>query len=213
VINFFLNSISQLFRFLDFLDRPIVWKMSSLRNERVVEYVPADISEPPMVQQLRERRGGRLLNLDRMLLHSPNLALAWNTMFGTLRGSAIDVSQKLKELAICGIAVLNKAEYEFYQHEGPWVAAGATPAQVLAIRLINTDSFDRSCFDSLELAVVQLTIEMTTKIETSKQLMRELKTILGDKQLVELVGVISGYNMVSRFLVALDITADGEKDN
>lgn len=182
-------------------------------NDRVVPYVPADISEPPMVHQLRERRGGSLLNLDRMLLHSPNFALAWNTMFGTLRGNAIDVDQKYKELAICGIAVLNKAEYEFYQHEQPWVEAGATPAQVAAIRAINTEAFDTSHFDSLELKVIQLTVEMTTQISTSKDLMQALKIELGDKQLVELVGVISGYNMVSRFLVAMEITADGEKDN
>ena len=187
--------------------------MSDFDNNRVVQYVPADISEPPMVQQLRERRGGSLLNLDRMLLHSPNFALAWNTMFGTLRGNAIDIHQKYKELAICSIAVLNKAEYEFYQHEKPWLEAGATATQVSAIRLVNSDAFDKSCFDTLELKVIQLTIEMTTKIETSDELMSNLKTELGDKQLVELVGVIAGYNMVSRFLVAMHITADGEDNN
>jgi alkylhydroperoxidase family enzyme len=38
--------------------------------------------------------------------------------------------------------------------------------------------------------------------------MKRLKKTLGDRQLVELVGVIATYNMVSRFLVALDVTPD-----
>lgn len=48
---------------------------------------------------------------------------------------------------------------------------------------------------------------MTKNIIVPRDLMFSLKTSLGDQALVELVGVISGYNMVSRFLVALDITA------
>mmetsp|Transcript_9518 Transcript_9518/g.14324 ORF Transcript_9518/g.14324 Transcript_9518/m.14324 type:complete len:184 (+) Transcript_9518:49-600(+) len=182
-----------------------------MEPERVIEYVPANINEPDFVDQLRRRRGGKLLNLDRVLLHSPNFALAWNSMFGTLRGNAVQINQKYKELAICGIAVLNCAEYEFYQHERPWRDAGATDQQVEAIRNINTDQFDSSSFDSTELQVIQLTIEMTKNITTSRDLMISLRSILGKQELVELVGVISGYNMVSRFLVALEITPDGEE--
>jgi len=45
------------------------------------------------------RRGGKLMNLDRMLLNSPEFAQGWNTMFGAIRGK-LAVSVKLWELAI-----------------------------------------------------------------------------------------------------------------
>jgi alkylhydroperoxidase family enzyme len=47
---------------------------------------------------------------------------------------------------------------------------------------------------------------MTRNIKVPRELMVSLKESLGEQALVELVGVISGYNMVSRFLVALEIT-------
>lgn len=57
----------------------------------------------------------------------------------------------------------------------------------------------------LRTKVIQLTIEMTKNIKVPNDLMRSLKETLGDQALVELVGIISAYNMVSRFLVAMDI--------
>lgn len=38
--------------------------------------------------------------------------------------------------------------------------------------------------------------------------MEELQKEIGDQQTVELVGVIAAYNMVSRFLVALEVTPE-----
>jgi hypothetical protein len=127
-------------------------------KERVVDYVHTDISGLDFIEDLKKRRGGKLLNLDRMLLHSPNFASGWNHLFGTLRGDTVLVNQKFKELAICSVAVLNDAEYEFFQHEGPWRSAGGSDDQVAAIRFINTDAFDGGKFDALEQQVCKLTL-------------------------------------------------------
>jgi len=44
-----------------------------------IPYLPSDIGEPEMlVASIHARRGGTLLNLDRMLLHTPPLAKGWN---------------------------------------------------------------------------------------------------------------------------------------
>ncbi len=55
-------------------------------------YLAADISEPAdLVKATRERRGGHLLNLDRILLYSEGLATGWGSFFGNLRkGLTID---------------------------------------------------------------------------------------------------------------------------
>jgi alkylhydroperoxidase family enzyme len=79
-------------------------------------YLPADTAEPAeIVAQIRARRGGRLLNLDRMLLHSPTFARGWNGLLGAVRGE-LSLSPRLREIAICAVAALTGAEYEFTHH-------------------------------------------------------------------------------------------------
>lgn len=173
----------------------------------IVPYVPATISEPvEVVQAIRARRGGGLFNLDRMLLHSPPFARGWNVFMGAVR-SELTVSPKLRELAICVVAILNRADYEFGHHAPEFVQAGGTDAQVVTLRDPARAASD-SQFSPLERAVIRLTIEMTRDIEVSRDLMRELREALPAQALIELIGIIAAYNMVSRFLVATGITPE-----
>src|SRR5215831_6896344 len=90
---------------------------------------PADVVGP-----IRARRaGGKLLNLDRMLLNSPAFAQAWNTMLGTIR-QKLSLPGKLREVAIMSIGVLNHAEYEWFQHEGEFLKAGGTKEQLASLK-------------------------------------------------------------------------------
>jgi hypothetical protein len=113
---------------------------------------------------------------------------------------------------------LNEAEYEFFQHKQPWIDAGATPEQIRSIRAIGTPEFlqaehiSHQHFDTIEMDVIQLTIEMTRNVKTSRDLMLRLKESLGTTGLVEITGTIAGYNMVSRFLVALELTPETETE-
>lgn len=172
----------------------------------VIPYLPHDIAEPrELVDAIRARRGGTLLNLDRMLLHSPALAAGWNVFLRAVR-TELDAPQKLRELAICTVAVLNDADYEFVQHAPVFAKAGGTLEQRDALRLVGTDAFDAAMFTAQERAVVALTIEMTRNIEVSAATSDAARRELGnDRHLVEIVGVVAAYNMVSRFLVALGV--------
>ena len=88
-----------------------------------IPYVPKDLSEPrDVVAAVRARRGGELLNLDRMLLHSPPVAMGWNALLGAVRKD-LALSPKLRELAMCVVAVLNGAEYEWGHHAPLFVHA------------------------------------------------------------------------------------------
>src|SRR4051795_1194573 len=90
----------------------------------VIPLRPQDLAEPrEIVDAIRQRRGGALLNLDRMLLHSPALAGAWNNFLRTIR-TELDVPLKLRELAICAVAIVNGAEYEYRQHSPIFLKAG-----------------------------------------------------------------------------------------
>ena len=58
----------------------------------------------------------KLYNLDRMLLYSPGLAAGWNGLFDAVRGDRMALSPRLRELAICLVAILNRADYELHHH-------------------------------------------------------------------------------------------------
>jgi alkylhydroperoxidase family enzyme len=101
--------------------------------------------------------------------------------------------------------VLNGAEYEFFHHSPELLAAGGTQAQVDALRLIDNETADFSMFDSTEQQVIRLTFQMTRQIQVAPEVLGELQKQLGNTKVVELVGVIAAYNMVSRFLIALGV--------
>ncbi|MBU3725183.1 MAG: carboxymuconolactone decarboxylase family protein [Burkholderiaceae bacterium] len=174
----------------------------------VIPYVDASIVEPAaLVDAIRRRRGGHLINLDRMLLHSIPFARGWNAFLGEVRRN-LSISPKLREIAMCGVAVLNGAEYEFIHHAPELLAAGGTQQQVDQLRAIGDPTADFSMFSALEQDVIRLTWHMTREIAVPMDLTQRLQQALGPTQLVEMVGVIAAYNMVSRFLIALGVTPE-----
>lgn len=167
-----------------------------------------DQGESELVARIRARRGGKLLNLDRMLLNSPPFARGWNTHLGAVRGE-LAVSLRLRELAICAVAVLNGADYELAHHAPELLRSGGNARQVEALKSLESGPERADVFDSTELAVLRLTREMTRNVKVSDATFAAMQSQLGDaRQVVELVGVIATYNMVSRFLVALEVDAE-----
>ena len=79
----------------------------------------AKAGPPDLLEAIKSRRpGGKLLNLDRMLLHSPNFTKGWNTMFAAIRGQ-LALPGKLREIPIMAIAVLNMVlSFAFYGSGG-----------------------------------------------------------------------------------------------
>ncbi len=176
-----------------------------------IPYLPQDLTEPrELVSAIRNRRGGTLLELDRMLLNSPPFARGWNAHLLEVR-TALTLSAKLRELAICVVAILNGADYEWKHHKPLLAAAGASEAQLQALSLLANSGTDVSSlpaglFDASERAAIQLTVEMTRNVKVSDATFAAIKAVLpGNQQIAEIVGVIASYNMVSRFLVALGI--------
>ena len=162
-----------------------------------------------LVESIRSRRKGKLLNLDRMLIHSPPFAHGWNALLGAVRRS-LELSPRLRELAICAVARLNRAEYEWHQHGPEFLAAGGAQGQLEALADVIEAAGDARRFDEAERAALRLAIEMTRSIEVGDETFERARKFLGDRQLVELVGTIATYNLVSRFLVALGVDEKGE---
>lgn len=160
--------------------------------------------DTPLVTAIRQRRGGELLNLDRLLLYSPAFAQGWNALLGAVR-TQLSVAPKLRELAMCVVAVLNGAEYEYVHHAPEFVRAGGREEQIAAVHRMRSHEIDATLFDEIENATIALSAQMTKSIEVDDASFETLRRHLGDAATVELVGVVAAYNMVSRFLVALRI--------
>jgi alkylhydroperoxidase family enzyme len=176
-----------------------------------IPYQPADLAEPAaIVDAIRARRGGGLLNLDRMLLQSPPFARGWNAFLGEVR-TGLSLSPKLRELAMCVVAVINGADYEFMHHAPEFIKAGGNARQVETLKQDDLEHLSEQVlqdriFDAEELATIALTFEMTSHVQVSDETFAEVRAALPNNQhVVELVGVIATYNMVSRFLVALGV--------
>ena len=167
--------------------------------------VPEDISQPAdVVDAIRTRRGGGLINLDRQLLHSPAVAAGWNVYMGAIR-TQLTLSPQLREIAMCVVAILNGAEYEFHHHAPELLKAGGAAAQVAALRDPDSALISEGIFDASGIACIALTIEMTRNIKVSDATFAAMRSYLNNQTMIELISVIAAYNMVSRFLVALDI--------
>ena len=159
--------------------------------------------DAPLVAAIEQRRGGRLLNLDRMLLWSEPLARSWNVFLKTLR-QELSLSPKLRELAICVVARATGAEYEFLHHAPEFEKAGGSAAQVAALG--DADQAAASpLFDSLEQSVIRYALESTRNVRISEPLGSTLARQLSPTEFVELAAVVAGYNMVARFLLALQV--------
>ena len=171
-----------------------------------IPYVPLDLDEPKeIVEAVRARRGGALRQLDRLLLHSPELTLGWNTFLGAVR-TRLTLDPLLRELSVCAVAVLNQAEYEYFHHAPEFLKAGGTQAQLDALQRIPLAAVDIDLFNAKERAVLQLTIEMTQQVQVTDATFAGVRGQLNEtRAVVELVATIATYNMVSRFLVALQV--------
>src|SRR5918999_4559080 len=129
---------------------------------------PADLKEPKaLVDAVRAGRGGELIELDRLLLHSPALTEGWNFHLNQVR-TKLSLDPKLRELAMCGVAVVNKAEYEFKAHLPLFIKGGGTEEQGKALRNLETAMKDTRLFNEIERATIALTYEMTEHVKVSE---------------------------------------------
>ncbi|MEU6407851.1 carboxymuconolactone decarboxylase family protein [Microbispora sp. NPDC046933] len=152
--------------------------------------------------RIRARRGGALRPLDGLLLHSPPIADGWNSLLGAIRQRTA-LPPDIRELVILRIAVLNRADYEWAAHEPEARAAGLGEAHLDAIR--DEDADRHPAFDDRARRVIAYTDAMTRHVHVSDAVFDALRADFTDAEIVELTATAAAYNMVSRFLVALDV--------
>jgi alkylhydroperoxidase family enzyme len=153
------------------------------------------------VAKIKGARGGRLINIYRLMLHSPALANAWFDLNQAVRyGTEID--GQCRELAVIRVAILNDVEYVQRAH-GPAYALkeGLTPEQVTAI----ADWQSSDLFNEQQCALLDYTDAITQVIDVPDNVFAEVRKHFSERQTVELTMLIGAYNMLTRFLKALEV--------
>ncbi|MCE2907721.1 MAG: carboxymuconolactone decarboxylase family protein [Burkholderiaceae bacterium] len=179
--------------------------MAHLRYTGTAEL--ADPERAPLVARVVAERG-ELLHLYQMLLHSPPLAEGWLHYLTHVR-QRLDLPGDLRELVIMQVAHLNGAPYEAAQH-APIARREGVPAPALDALPRWRDAPDR--FTPAQQLALALADTMTRQVQVPAAQMQAVRDALGERQAVELVGVIAAYNMVSRFLEALAIHHDDARE-
>ena len=154
----------------------------------------------PIADRIRAQRGGRVLNLYRVLLNNPKLADAWLHLFTVIRQQC-ELPARYRELVIMAIAVLNGADYEYRHHAPIALEAGLTQAQLDALPRWRQSSV----FDAAERAVLAYAESMTREIHVPDAVFEAVAVHFQPRETVELTATIAGYNLVSRFLEALKV--------
>jgi len=170
---------------------------------RNAEGAPRD---PKLLEAILARRGGKYLNLDLALLWSEPLARGWNALLGAVRREfALDA--RVREIAICTVASLTGADYEFTHHWPEYVKAGGKDA--LRARLSDpARASEDPAFDETERLTMRYAVAVTRDVKVPDALFAQVRRRWSDSEIVELTASIAAYNMVARLLVPLEVESE-----
>jgi alkylhydroperoxidase family enzyme len=168
---------------------------------------PTHDEEEAIVGRILARRGaGGLIALDRTLLHAPVIADGWNAFMIAIR-SRNSLPGDVRELVFCRVAALTGAWYEWNIHS-PIARQEGLREDVLNVikareEVPMQDSLTR--LSDLQMAVVRYVDAMTLHARVPHAVWQGVADYFNDKELVELTASVAGFNLVSRFVVALDV--------
>jgi alkylhydroperoxidase family enzyme len=146
-------------------------------------------------------RRGKLINIYRMLLHSPALAESWFNHSNAVRWkTALD--GRLREIVIIRIGHITNAAYVLRQHVPALALAdGVSLAECEAL----VDWRSTTLFSARERAALAYADTMTREIAVGDAIFAELKRHFDTREIVELTVLIGSYNMNARVLQALEL--------
>ena len=141
--------------------------------------------------------------------HSHISHLGWNALLGAVR-TKNSLPADIREIAICRPALINEAWFEWNAH-GPILqkAEGFTEQKFDVVKQLHPTS--KGALDDRQWATLKYADAMTRNVKVPEALVEEIKGHFNETEIVELTATVASYNMVSRFLVALDVGEANDK--
>ncbi|KIW09200.1 uncharacterized protein PV09_00128 [Verruconis gallopava] len=141
------------------------------------------------------------------LAHSPALFKGFLEFFGAIRNQST-LPLDIMELAMCRVGALNGVAFEWMHHAPLLEKAGVSAEGLETVRTILPGYVGKDGEKGLKSehwAVLKFTDCMTKDIKVPDEVFEAVRKLLDERQILELVLTIAGYNAVSRTLVALDV--------
>jgi alkylhydroperoxidase family enzyme len=157
--------------------------------------------EASIVARVAARRHPRPLQaLDLTLLHSPPVADGWNSFLGAVR-TQTTLSDDVREIAICRVAVLNGAVYE-WEHHAPLARKGGVGEE--GMKVLGEDGVlgeaagggskapggAEGALSEKQWAVVRYTDAMTRGVKVSDEVFAEVRRHFDDREVVEITATV-----------------------
>lgn len=131
------------------------------------------------------------------------MLLGWNTFLGVIRTQS-DLSPDIREICMVRPALLNKAWFEWEHHMPLLRAAPGITLDHFAI-IEQPIPVSQGPLNSRQWAALRYCDAVTTNVRIPDYLFQELRRNFEEKEVVEITITCAAYNMVGRFLVALDV--------
>jgi 4-carboxymuconolactone decarboxylase len=154
-----------------------------------------------LIGKIRAGRRGSLINVYKLLLHSPALAAIWLDFVSAARFKT-ELDGRLREIVIIRVAHLNRTTYVFKQHV-PQLSAPEGLTDQECDSLANWQ--DAQSFSTRERAALAYTDAMTHDVTVPDDVFEALRLHFNERQIVELSVLIGLYNMHTRVFSALRI--------
>jgi alkylhydroperoxidase family enzyme len=165
-----------------------------------------DIDHPdyaPLAERVRRERAGWVGNIHKLIMYSPPVFEGYMHFLTAIRQQAA-LDGRYRELAILMVAVINGADYEFNAHVPFAVKAGVPQAHLDALKR----GEKAPGLSPADLAVLNYAEAMTKTIRVPDEVFAAVRKHFAERELVELSLTVGCYNMVSRFLEAMQVDHD-----
>ncbi|HMI95729.1 MAG TPA: carboxymuconolactone decarboxylase family protein [Micropepsaceae bacterium] len=154
-----------------------------------------------LMARIRGARRGRLINIYKLLLHSPALAESWFAHNNAVRWKT-ELDGRLRELVIIRIGFITGVDYIVRQHVPALaIPEGLTLDECEALKEWRPSSL----FGERDRVVLAYADAMTSEVQVPDSVYAPLKVFFNQRGIVELTVLIGTYNMHARVLQALEI--------
>lgn len=153
-----------------------------------------------LIEGIKAKRGGNLPYLFQLLLHNPKIAEAWFYFMSAIRGASV-LDGQIREIVVLHVAGLLSADYPINDHVPIALGEGIPQEKIDAVP--NWRSVD--LFDARERVALAYAEAMTQDVQVPSVVFADLKEQFNEQEIVELSVLTGAYNMVARFLEALEV--------
>ncbi|MCH8814320.1 MAG: carboxymuconolactone decarboxylase family protein [Chloroflexi bacterium] len=166
---------------------------------------PQDEDLKALYQRLDVASGGLgVINIFKVMAHNPGLLEGWLRFAMNLLGPDLELSPRLREIAILRVFQKTAGEYGFAHHVRIARDVGLTDDEIAALSAFETSDL----FSDVDRDVIRYVDAVTDLDADASALAKATRKSLSDRELMELTMCIGHWNMLARFLQPLEVPVD-----